>query len=322
MNQTDIKIFKSENITDSSSNGGRIDFSSEVISGVKFNLFPRVTSTQRESGITRYRKAFLTNFNDLSETAFGASVCISTPGNGEDRFYIKQATQTDTQGDLATDGWKGCGLLAYDAASGASSIQVSYKSNDYTISEGALLLIKDTSGNSCTIRTSSTAPCASWSGNIATIELDGQLPESFTAVETSVGAMEEGGDLKPMLNSVSVSSVSGTFDETKMDLTARGTEEDTYSLTFDTSMSFLVSGINCGDLISGTISSEYAPINPKTGQPYFIIPADCWSGIFEAGNSVTISTSPACLGFWIKEVVPTGCPHEPNNSFDIDWQID
>jgi len=322
MNQTDIKIIKSMNISDTDSNGGRADFAAEVISGVKFNLFPRVTSTERENGITRYRKAFIANFNANGETAYGASAAITTPGNGEDRFYIRQGTHTDIQSEISESDWTGCGLLAFDALSGDTQIQVSFKSNDYSIPENALLIIKDELGNICNIRTSQTAPCASWSGNIAAVSLESQLPQNFTALTTTVGVMVETGDLIPSLSSVSVSSAGGSFDDNLVTLYNAGTEEDTFSITFDSAFSFLVSGVNSGPLPSGSTGSTYAPSNTKTGQPFFSIPQGAWSGLFEAGNTVSFTTSPACRGFWIKETVPAGCAHEPNNSFDLDWQID
>ncbi|PLX68636.1 MAG: hypothetical protein C0603_05645 [Denitrovibrio sp.] len=322
MNQTDIKILKPENISDTDTNGGRVDLAAAVISGVKFNLLPRVTSTERADGVVRYRKAFIANMNQSGETAYGASVAISSPGNGEDRFYIKQATNTDTKLDIIEEDWTGCGLLAFNRTAGDTSIQVTFKSNDYTIKENALLIIKDDQGASHNIRTSQTAPCSTWSGNIATIQLDSQLPENFTAITTSVGVMIEAGDLVPSLQSVVVTSAGGGFDESLITLYNSGTEEDTYSITFDSSFSFHVSGVESGALGSGTTGSDYSPVNSKTGQPYFSIPVASWSGLFEAGNTITISTSPASAGFWIKEVVPAGCAHEPNNSFNLDWQID
>jgi len=176
MNQTDIKMIKSLDISDTETNGGRADFASEIISGIKFNLLPRVTSSERESGVTRIRKTFIANFNPSGETAYSASVGITSPGNGEDRFYIKAGTDRDTQTELTSDGWTGCGLLAFNGAAGSTSVQVSFKANDYNIPEGALLIIKDSSGNTCNVRTSDTSPCVSWNGNIATIQLDGQLP--------------------------------------------------------------------------------------------------------------------------------------------------
>jgi len=321
MNQSDIKILKSESVNNSDSNGGGVDFASEIVSGIKFNLFPRVTSSERESGITRYRKIFMTNFNDAGETAYGASICLSSPGNAQDRFYIKKATKSDEQSAVTDGGWGGCGKLAFDASAGAGSIQVLFKNNDYVIEKGALLLIKD-SANTHNIRVLNGDDHVSWSGNIATIKLDGQLPENFSAGESYVGVMIEGGDLKPELKSANLSSVAGNFDQSKLNLTNRGTTDDTFSVTFQSAIDFSVSGVKSGDLPSGSISSLYAPLNSKTNQPFFKIPADCWSGTFEAGNTLTIKTTSASFGVWIKEVVPAGCPHEPDNSFDIDWQID
>jgi len=321
MNQADIKIIKAEIITDDSINGGRANFASEVISGVKFNLLPRVTSTERDNGITRYRKAFIANANQLGETAYGASVAISSPGNGEDRFYIKAGTDADTQHDLTADGWTGCGTLAYTASAGDTSIQVMFKANDYTIPEGALLLLKDELGNSVNIRTT-TEPCVQWNGDIATIQLENQLPDGYPAYSTSVGVMIEVGDLEPTLTDTAISSTEGTFDETVVTLYNDGTEYDTFSVTFDSSFSFQTAGINSGALASGTTGSPYEPLNPKTNKPYFSIPTASWAGIFEAGNTVTFTTHPACKGFWIKEAVPAGCAHEPNNSFNLDWMID
>jgi len=294
----------------------------EVVSGVKFNLLPRVTSTERASGITRIRKAFIANMNQISETAYGSAIAISSPGNGEDRFYIKPGTDTDTKGDLTSSGWTGCGALAFNATAGDTSIQVSFKANDYEIAESALLFIKDNIGNTCNIRTSQTAPCVSWSGNIATIQLDGQLPDNYSAYDTNVGIMVETGNLTPEVSDVSVSSAGGAFDETLMVFANDGTESDTYSITFDSSFSFQAAGVETGALTSGTTASAYEPTNPKTNKPYFSIPSECWSGVFEAGNSVTFTTSPASKGFWIKEVVPAGCAHEPNNAFNLDWLID
>ncbi len=202
-------------------------------------------------------------------------------------------------------------------------MQVTFKkNNDYTIAEDALLIIKDEFGNTYNIRTSQTAPCVAWNGNIATLQLASQLPDNFTALTTSIGVMIEAGDLTPSILSADISSAEGGFDENLITLYNAGAEEDTYSITFDSSFSFHAAGVNSGELASGTTGSDYSPVNSKTGQPYFTIPTSCWSGLFEAGNTITLSTSPASAGFWIKEVVPAGCAHEPNNSFNLDWQID
>lgn len=316
MNQSDISIIRSVSITDTEQNGGRPDFASTVVSGVKFNLFPRVTSAERETGITRYRKAFIANSNVNGETAYSACVCIGTPGNGQDRFYIAPAEIDDTQAHLPSE-WTGCGKLTQSATAGDSSINLLFKSSDYSIPQGALLLIQDDE-KSCNIRVAS----VSKNVNTAAVTLEGQLPYSFEADETYCGVMLELGDLEPVLESSSLNSLTGVFDHSLVVLSNGGTEYDTFSLTFTSALSFSAAGLYAGALPSGQTTAQYAPVNPKTGRPYFTIPAEAWSGTFEAGNSLTLVTLPSAKGFWLKEVVPAGCPHEPDNRITLDWQID
>ncbi len=57
---TDIKFRKSAIVTDTGSNGGRKS-QTEVVSGTKHNLFPRITDAERTAGGTRYRKEFWIN---------------------------------------------------------------------------------------------------------------------------------------------------------------------------------------------------------------------------------------------------------------------
>ena len=316
MNQSDISIIRSVNITDTDDNGGRANLASTVVSGVKFNLFPRVTSAERETGVTRYRKAFIANSNVNGETAYSACVCIGTPGNGQDRFYIAQAGMADTQAELP-DEWTGCGKLTQSATAGDESITLLFKSSDYSIPEGALLLIRDDE-KSCNMRVAS----VSRNVNTATVSLVGQLPHSFEANAAYAGVMLELGDLEPVLESASLNSLTGAFDHELVVLANGGTEYDTFSLTFTSSISFSATGLYAGTLPSGQSTAQYAPLNSKTGKPYFTIPAEAWSGAFEAGNSLTLVTLPSAKGFWLKEVVPAGCPHEPDNRITLEWQID
>ncbi len=317
MNQTDIQLNRSLNITDTDTNGGRENKAGGIVSGVKFNLFPRVTSSERETGIVRYRKVFMSNMNTSGETAYGACAGLSSPGNGGDSFYIAIGTHTDTQAEAEGLAWTGCGQLAADAYAGDTAIQVYFKGTDYNIPDGCLLIIRSGEDTE-TVR----AVSASFNGNTATITLQSQIADSYIASETYAGVMLELGDLTPGFENVSVSSLTGQFDPSGMALYNAGTEHDTYSITFTSALSYTAAGAETGVLPSGTISSSYSPINEKTARPYFTIPAECFSGTFEAGNSISFDTRPASAGFWIKESVPAGCAHEPDNKTTIDWLID
>jgi len=142
--ETDIKFYKSSVITDTGINGNRKGYE-EVISAVKNNLFPRVTTAERTAGVTRYRKEFFTNVNAANETAYGVLLNIIKPSNGGDRYYIAPGTQTDTQADLAAPKeWLGAGALNADIAAAATQLTVLFEAADYAIPNDRYLNIKDT----------------------------------------------------------------------------------------------------------------------------------------------------------------------------------
>jgi hypothetical protein len=72
----DNKHYRSEVVTDTSENGGRADFTKEIVDNVKYNLFPRVSYSERINGYTRFRKEFIANRNAENEVAYGVLYCI------------------------------------------------------------------------------------------------------------------------------------------------------------------------------------------------------------------------------------------------------
>ncbi len=402
---SDIKFYKSKTVTDTSGNGGRIDRTKEVVSGIKYNLFPRVSYSERTSGVTRYRKEFIANMNDSEEVAYGVLYACMLHSGGQDRFYVKLGTHSDTQADLTDDGWTGGGPLYADVSAGSTSVQVNFDSNDYDVPNGASLVIANwnssseefedaavltaanvsasetvgtgdgsttsfsatlattpvdedsleiaytiggtdytatddgdgnISGTDCTgtidydtgalSLTFSTAPdngsditatyyqrCATWSGNVCTISLDDQVPNAYTASDAYVGVALSCGDLTPSFDSVSATSTSGTFDDSYLEVYNQGTVYDQWTITFDSATTFTCSGANEGSQVGGSISSDYAPLNPDTNTPYFTIESSAWGGTWASGDTVRFNTYPAAKGIWYKEVVPAGTPRAATN---------
>jgi hypothetical protein len=76
----DIKFRKSVVQTDTDVNGGRKGMV-EVVSGARHALFPRVTKSQREAGLIRYRKQFYSNENPDDESAYGVLIYLMRPSN-------------------------------------------------------------------------------------------------------------------------------------------------------------------------------------------------------------------------------------------------
>jgi hypothetical protein len=396
----DIKHYRSETVTDTPENGGRVDFTKEIPDGVKYNLFPRVSYNERINGYTRFRKEFIANRNAENEVAYGVLYCIIKPSNGGDRFYIRAGNQTDIQADVenAWD-WTGGGKLYVDVPAGATQIQVLFEADDFYIPNGKNICISD-GNNICWVKTKnekfvetigagdgsttsfsatlSNVPvekgsisisytingtsytavddgrgnisgvhvtsgtvdyatgsisltfdtatdngtnidcnyaksCATWNGNVATIELDEQVPYNFSASNSYAGVCIELGDLKPDVTDVTVTSGSGTFDESYIAVNNVGTVYDEWTITFQDATTFTVSGSYEGSLPGGSINAEYSPINPKTGTPYFTISPSAWGGSWQAGDTVTFKTIPAAKAVWWKEVIPPNTEREPNN---------
>lgn len=319
MKSEDIKFYRSKVVTDTDENGGAIDLAKEVISGVKFNLFPRVTSFERTSGKVRYRKAFIANRAQAAEPAFDACIALTVPSEGGDRFYIKKAEKNDVQEEIIDSQWTGGGKLYADITAGQSSLQILFPFNDYQINQGDMLLVKSDTGAMFTAKVES----ASWSGNVAMISIDSQAPDNFSSSNTYGGICIELGDLEAKAENFSVVSSSGIFaGEEGVSVTNKGTVDDDWTITFVSPTSFNVSGALTGALPSGTISAHYQPMNSAGGSFYFVLGQLIWNGTWKAGDRFTFSTKSASNGFWLKEVIPAGTERSPDNFIRLDWITD
>ena len=167
-----------------------------------------------------------------------------------------------------------------------------------------------------------TEQCYSFSGNVATIKLAEQVPNNYSASNSYAGVCLELGDLVCEITDVSVNSLNGTFDEIKVSLKNQGTVYDEWTITFQGATTFSCSGTNEGSQPNGSINSEYSPINPRTGKPFFTIPPDAWGGSWQAGDTVTFKTYPAAKAIWWKEVIPAGTPREPSNKVYAHWMVE
>ena len=153
---TDVAFRKSVTVSDTTSNGGRKDTTSVVVSGAKHNLFPRVTNAERTSGVTRYRKEFWCNENSSDEAAYDVHVWLGVPSNGDDRFAIAKGTQTDLQSAISgsTDVlWCGCGALQTALSGSETSVILTMESTDFKAIPGGMLHLSDHFATSQTMDT-------------------------------------------------------------------------------------------------------------------------------------------------------------------------
>ena len=152
----DVKYTKSRVVSDLSSNGGRKS-NNTVISGARHALFPRVTKTERITGVTRYRKQFWCNENADDDIAYGSLQWFETISNAGDRFYLKEGTQTDVQSGLTTPAtgqvplWTGTGSLNTLLAGGETTVLLDMESNDFSFVTGTYFHIANKVRTSQTI---------------------------------------------------------------------------------------------------------------------------------------------------------------------------
>lgn len=75
-------------------------------------------------------------------------------------------------------------------------------------------------------------------------------------------------------------------------------------------------------LSNAPISSDIAPINPATGQPYFTIPSGGWGGGWVTSNVLRFNTESGSENMWIIRTVKSGALTEQTDSIDIEIRGD
>lgn len=463
----DIKFRKSEIVTDTGSNGGRVGYV-QVLSGVKHNLFPRITKAERIAGITRYRKEFYRNENPSNEIAYDVLFYSEFPTNAGDRILLALGTKDDVQSDIDSSYlWSSCGPLNANVTAGQSVVTIAFEVADVDIPNGSLIHIcdkyetgtvdatvkiggsvewsvglskwlpiaqtddieypkgiflggssvmtrrattneewievKDTiyanedigtgdgstlnpalstllhppvckdsdklpvvttldSGdNTMTVNVAADGSCSgdctagelnmetgvwttdiswtsapknnedilityherahSWSGTIATVNLKDTLAQSYQSAETYVGLVLAVGDVKPLSLDWVETSGGGTYDETSypLELNNLGTVTDDFTITFTSATAFGCSGTKEGSIGNGTISADFSPTNPNTGQPYFTLRSAGFGGSWQSGDTITFKTVAAGAAIWCKEIVPAATPAEAFNLCILGW---
>ncbi len=295
-------------------NGGRMAFS-QLVSGVKNNLFPDVSQSERLAGAVKWRKAFI-HVSSAQDTALlNVRLFLDSLTPAGDFVVFQLGTQTDTEDQIAGRPY-GIGTLYAPVAGGATQLQVACEHNaEYATLQpfrvGDRLRVSDRpstggAGNEEWVTVSG----VSYGTDFATVDVSPALVNSYDTSNTLVSSVLELPSAVAGVTGVSVVSGSGSFDAATVgNLIAhnKGAVEENWTLTFTSATTFTVSGNTVGTLASpGSISADYAPLNPATGTPYFTIKAIGWGGTFQTNDTVTFATQPAAIPIWYRRQVPAG----------------
>lgn len=94
-----------------------------------------------------------------------------------------------------------------------------------------------------------------------------------------------------------------------------------WRITFTSPTAFVVFGENLGQIASGNTTTDLAPINPVTGDPYFVLRAAGWGGGWATGNTLRFNTVGANGPLWIARTILAGATLE-GDKFDLEGRGD
>ncbi len=295
-------------------NGGRMTFS-QLVSGVKNNLFPDVSQSERLAGAVKWRKAFI-HINSAQDTALlNVRLFLDSLTPAGDFVVFQPGTQTDTEDQIVGRPY-GIGTLYAPVVGGATQIQVACEHNaEYATLQpfrvGDVVRVSDRpstggAGNEEWVSVTGIV----YGADFATVDISPALANGYATANTLVSSVLELPSAVASVSGVSVVSAGGSFDfATVGNLVAhnKGAVKENWTLTFTSATTFMVSGNTVGTLSAvGSVSADYAPLNPATGTPYFTIKAIAWGGTFQANDTVTFATQPAAIPIWYRRQVPAG----------------
>jgi hypothetical protein len=322
---SELKVYKSIAVDDTSSNGGRLS-SNLVTSGVVQNVFPHALKAERDAGSTKYRKTFIKVANDADETLLSAQVWLDKPTAADDWAVFWFTTQRSVQSDITGSERKyGCANLSTDAVATSSTLIV-------TVEDSTLTSIYQ-SGD--TIRVTNKLTPTSGTGNEEFLVISGApsvvgteitittttpLANGYTVASGSrVMSVYEAGNVECTTTNWVETSSAGTYDEVGYPIVNDniGTVEQTWTLTFSDAANFTCSGDTVGAVGSGMISSNFSPNNPTFSKPYLNLLSAGFGGTWATGDTIVFQTHPAAVPIWEKRVVPAGAGSLSSNSIVI-----
>ena len=303
---------KSATNDDTSSNGGRMT-PTVIADDVKNNLWPDVSQAERASGSTKHRKAHCHIANDADLQMLETRVFVEKFTPGDDAVTIFSGDTKDTQATVSgAEQQYGCGQLNANAIAAATTVDVlteaaalDYFKNGMLVRVSDKLNVDDAGGNAEYVTLTADATYAS---DVATLVFAGDpLINGYTAAATRVASVIEVGTVESAHGTVTYTPTAGgtgTFNPTYLTTDSIGTIEQNWTLEFTTATAFNIVGDTVGAQGSGSTSGGASPTNSDYSKPYFVITSSAFGGAYEAGDTLTFTTTPATIPLWLKRTIP------------------
>jgi len=163
-----------------------------------------------------------------------------------------------------------------------------------------------------------------YSGNVVTVELDQQVPNAYATANTWGAGCLEKDDTIPVVENWTETSASGTYDESAnpLVLTNLGTVDDDITITMTGATTFSASGTYLGSLGTGTIGSDFSPLNPDTGVAVFTLSSAGWGGTWTTNETIEFTLRPSEFKTKMKQDIPAGITQTADNhiGYSVFWR--
>lgn len=177
-------------------------------------------------------------------------------------------------------------------------------------------------------------------GLIRDVQINGQLTftkpltHNYEAVDTIVGSALVIGDMQARYTRKFVqqawnnvwndeptgTGISANYNDSlyPIQVTNKGATQERWTIVFTGPESFYCVGEYTGRLtLTGSTSTEYAPPNPVTGVPYFVIEKEGWGAGWANGNVLRFNTVAANFPVWVIRTVKQSEPAVLSDQFQI-----
>ncbi|WP_180072642.1 hypothetical protein [Acinetobacter sp. YH12200] len=175
-------------------------------------------------------------------------------------------------------------------------------------------------------------------GLIRDVQINGQLTftkpltHNYDAVDTIIGSALVIGDMQARYTrkfvqgswsnawaDEPISGILANYNDSlyPLQVTNKGAIQERWALIFTDAQSFRCVGEYSGQIGTGTTNADYAPINPVTGVPYFIIKKEGWGAGWANGNVLRFNTVAANFPVWVIRTVKQSEPTVISDQFQI-----
>jgi len=176
-------------------------------------------------------------------------------------------------------------------------------------------------------------------GLIRDVQISGQLTftkpltHNYDAADTIVGSALVIGDMQSRYTRKFVqqtwnnawadeatgSGISANYNDALYPITVtnKGAIQERWALIFTDNTNFRCVGEYSGQIGTGSVNVDFAPINPVTGLPYFTVKKEGWGAGWANGNVLRFNTVAANFPVWVIRTVKQSEPTVMSDQFQI-----